>query len=100
MQLSLYTYHVFPEPNPGHLSQDRGGCLDQVETRGLRGNLHFPLLDHYVQLHQILKGGGMLCYVNMKSSGESRTWNVQHSEDTACIVHTNLLQYERESVNI
>ena len=52
----LYAYRVFPEHNPGHLPQDRWGGLDQVEARGLGGNLYLPLLDHMVQLHQILEG--------------------------------------------
>ena len=62
------------EHNPGHLPYDRGGCLDQVDTGSLRGNLYLPLLNHQLQLHQILeesmeKGGSEM------STGSYR-WNV------------------------
>ena len=55
LNLTLYAYCVFPEHNSGHLSQNRGGRLNQVEARSLGGNFNLPFLDHQLQLHQILE---------------------------------------------
>ena len=49
-----YAYHVFFEYNRGHFSQDRRGCLNQVEAGCLGRNPYLSLLNYQIQLHQIL----------------------------------------------
>ena len=96
-QIALYAYRVFTEHDHGHLPEDRGGCLNKVEARGLGGNPH--LFFDQVQLHQILESRGMegrderrddgrngkrderrqLQYVNIDSSGKNYSRNVLHN---------------------